>query len=226
MTKEIKICLPLYKIGYSVFFIAVLSLIRGVSLTFEIGRALEPPIALLTAVFCGDTYVQEIASRRWEIERLFPLKNRMISVFARIGFQELYLLILAAAGYGMFYIIQKPIPYGGGQSAGGSERDLFLAYLAAIAVTMVFWGILSVTLSCLFRSMWAGIGGCLILWIMTNSTAGDRLLGKWNIFSYSLSAIGDGGNIGDMGWICGKLLCIVFSIGMAAALPEIIKKRG
>lgn len=59
MGKEIKICLPFYKYAYSLFFIAVLSIIRGVIYTNEVGIALEPPIALLSAVFYGDTYVQE-----------------------------------------------------------------------------------------------------------------------------------------------------------------------
>ena len=44
--KEIKICLPFYKIAYSVFFVAVLSVVRGVSLTDEIGIALECVLCL------------------------------------------------------------------------------------------------------------------------------------------------------------------------------------
>lgn len=223
MSKEIKICLPVYKIAYSVFFTAVLSLIRGVSFTVEIGIALEPQMALLAAVFCADTYVQEIVSRRSEVERLYPMKKRLASIFRRTGLQEIYLLLLSALGYGFIYIFQKPVPLYGAESGADGEADLFLVYMAAIAITLAFWGIFSVTLSCLLRNMWAGIGGSLVLWIITHSTFGDRLFGKWNLFSYTFRNIEDGK---DVSWICGKLLCILFCIIMAAALPEIIKKRG
>ncbi len=55
--KEIQIVLPLYKIAYSVFFIVLLSLIRGVTYTYEIGIAMEAPMAILTTVFlCRHLY--------------------------------------------------------------------------------------------------------------------------------------------------------------------------
>lgn len=223
MKKEIKISLPFYKLAYSFFFVLVLSLVRGVSFSFEIGVALEAPMALLAAVFCADTYVQEISSKRSEIERLYPMKNRLLSIFRRTGVQELYLLMLAALGYGLFYIFQRPLPLGGAEAGAGEELALFWMYLAAMAITQMFWGSLSLTLACLFHSIWAGIGSCLVLWIATNSTLGDRLFGKWNLFSYSFRILEDGGG---NGWICGKILCIVFCIVMAAALPQVIKKRG
>lgn len=219
MAKEVKLALPFYKIAYSLFFVVILSIIRGISFVFEIGIALEAPMAMLAAVFCADTYVQEITSKRSEVERLYPMKNRIASIFKRMMIQEIYLLLLAAAGYGMFYIIQKPYPYIGMRSG----TAMFLLYMAAIAVTLNFWGILSHTLSCLFRSMWAGIGCCLILWITTNSTIGDRLLGKWNLFSYTFRSIESSG---DHGWVCGKIVCVIVSVIMAALLPWIIKKRG
>ncbi len=220
MKKEIKICLPFYKLSYSLFFVCVLSVIRGVAFTDEIGLALEPMMALLAAVFCADTYVQEITSKRWEVERLYPMKNRIFSMFQRIALQEFYLLFLAAAGYGLFFMIQRPIPlfmekpYGWG---------LFGSYMAAIAVTLVFWGMLSHTISCLFRTMWAGISGCLVLWVFTNSRAGDKIFGKWNVFSYAFRDIE---NRGDFGWLWGKLVCTALCLVMAGILPGIIRKRG
>lgn len=36
---------------------------------------------------------------------------------------------------------------------------------------------------------WIGIGGCLILWLTTNSSIGDRYLGVWNLFSYAFRDI-------------------------------------
>ena len=223
MDKEIKICLPLYKIAYSVFFVAVLSVVRGVSLTDEIGIALEAPMAALAAVLCADTYVQEIISKRSEVERLYPMKSRMRSMLKRMMIQEIYLLILAVAGYGMFYMIQKPRPFYGPSLQIEDELRMLLIYTAAIAVSLNFWGILSHTLSCLFRSMWMGMGFCLVLWIITNSTVGERLLGKWNVFSYTFRNTQDNG---DLSWICGKMLCLLLSITMAVMLPKIVEKRG
>lgn len=223
MGKEVKICLSSYKIVYSIFFVIILCVVRGVSFTNEVGVALEAPLALLAAVFCADTYVQEIASKRAEVERLYPVKNRTRSIFKRMTVQESYLFILAAAGYGVYCIIQKPLSLYGIQIVIKDEIKMFLMYLLAIAVTLIFWGILSHTLSCLFRNMWAGIGCCLILWITTNSTIGERLLGEWNVFSYTFRNIEDNG---DLSWICGKMICVLLILMMGAMLPEIIKKRG
>lgn len=70
--------------------------------------------------------------------------------------------------------------------------------------------------------MWTGIGGCLLLWLITNSSIGDRYLGAWNLFSYTFRKIGDSS---DLSWICGKAVCICIEIATAAVLPEIIEKR-
>ncbi|HKM35899.1 MAG TPA: hypothetical protein VJY54_14320 [Lachnospiraceae bacterium] len=223
MDKERKISLPFYKIVYSIFFVAILSVIRGVGSTYGIGIALEAPMALLAAVFCADTYVLEISSKRSEVERLYPMKNRMASMIKRMSIQEFYLLVLAVTGYGMFYIIQKPYSLYGAQLGTESELRLFLIYVIAIVVTLSFWGILSNTLSCLFRNMWMGIGCCLILWIVTDSTFGEQVLGKWNLFSYTFRNIKDSG---DLSWIYGKMVCVLLSMIMVTLLPKIIKKRG
>ena len=46
-----KIVLPFYKIAYAVSFVVILSLIRGVVFTNEIGLSVEGPFAILTVVF-------------------------------------------------------------------------------------------------------------------------------------------------------------------------------
>ena len=102
LIQEMKIALPLQKQAYAVFFVIILSLVRGVTYSDEIGIALEAPMAVLALTFCADTYTQEITSRRSEIWRLCPMKKRMHSIYRRIGIQELFLLSVAAAGYGMF----------------------------------------------------------------------------------------------------------------------------
>ena len=219
MNREMKIVLPFYKVAYAVSFIVILSLIRGVTYTHEVGLAIEAPFAILTAVFCADTYVQEIRSKRFEVHRLYPLKKRFVSMTKRLVIQELFLLLLAVAGYGLFFVFQKPMIHPGTKS----EWTQFAVYFLAITVTVFFWGILANTLSMVFRNMWMGIGGCLIIWIATNSTGGDKLLGAWNLFSYSFRNIE---NAADFTWMYGKVLCLGIGLILLAALPEIIRKRG
>lgn len=223
---EMKISLPLPKQAYAVFFVVILSLVRGVAYSDEIGIALEAPMAILAASFCADTYTREIVSKRSEIWRLCPMKKRIHSIYKRILIQEIFLLSVAAVGYGLFYTFQNP-QITGSREAGEivlrSETYQFFVFLAAVAVTIAFWGLLSNLLSCLFRNMWIGIGGCLILWLVTNSGSGDRYFGAWNLFSYTFR---DLENSNDFSWICGKIVCIGIGIMAVAALPGIMKKRG
>ena len=220
---EIKISLPFPKQAYAVFFVVILSLVRGVTCSDEIGIALEAPVAILAAAFCADTYTQEVVSRRSEIQRLCPMIKRINSVYRRIVIQNIFLLSVAAAGYGLFFLFQNPEIDGTGSSGLENEACRFLVYLAAGAVTIGFWGLLSNLLSCLFRNMCMGIGGCLLLWLITNSSMGDRYLGAWNLFSYTFRSLE---NSGDYTWLYGKTACIGIGVIAAAVLPKIIEKRG
>lgn len=220
MAKEIKISLPFYKIAYAFCFIVILSLVRGIAFTNEVGIALEPPAAILTAVFCADTYVQEIVSKRSEVWRLYPLKNRLAALCRRMAVQEIFLLLISVTGYGLFLLFQKPAPlYGAGQDTE-NEIGMFLVYALAVFVTIHFWGMLSFTASCLFRNMWAGIGVSFILWVLTDSAAGEKYLGNWNVFSYTFRNIEDNA---DVSWVCGKMACIFLSIVMTMILPQMIR---
>lgn len=221
--REMNISLTLQKQAYAVFFAVILSLVRGVTYTNEVGIALEAPMAILAFTFCADTYTQEITSRRSEIWRLCPMKKRMHSIYRRMVIQVMFLLAVAVASYGLFFLFQDPSIYGVEQSGIANEIRQFFEYLAAIAVTLGFWGILSNLLSCLFRNMWVRIGGCIVLWLITNSTIGDRIFGPWNLFSYSFRELESGS---DFSWIYGKVVCIGIGIMAVAVLPEIIRKRG
>ena len=218
---EAKISFPIYKVIYSVFFTVILSIIRGVSFTNEIGGTLEPQMGILAAVFCADIYVQEVASGRWEINRLYPMKNRMGGIWRRMAVQETYLFLLGLAGYGLIYLLQNPIPYW--QGVWGKEILLFLIYIPAMAGTIIFWGMLSNVVACIFRNMWAGAGISLVLWIAVNSTYGDRIMGIWNPFSYTFRDIED---IGNLTWILGKILWLFGTILLGVVLKRLIKKRG
>lgn len=223
MNKEIKITLPFYKIVYSIFFIVILSIIRGVTYTYEIGSALEPPMAILAAVLFADTYVQEIVSKRSEVQRLYPMKKRTYSIMKRMMIQGGFLSMLAVIGYGLFFVFQNPLIYGMEQADMGKEMEQFIICLVAMMITLGFWGILSNTLSCIFRNMWVGIAGCLIIWLITNSSFGAKHFGPWNLFSYTFRNIE---NSSDFNWMYGKIMCICFCIIMLKVLPKILKKRG
>lgn len=223
MAKEIKIVLPFYKIAYAVCFIVILSLVRGVAFTNEVGIALEPPAAILAAVFCADTYVQEVTSKRSELWRLYPLKNQMLSICRRAALQEIFLLVISAVGYGLFLLFQRPVHLYGVLQSTESEVGMFLIFVSAVFVTIHFWGIVTLTFSCLFRNMWAGIGCSFLLWILTFSAAGEKYLGKWNLFSYAFRKVEDNT---DLSWVCGKIVCMLVSILMIIMLPKIIEKRG
>ncbi len=223
MCKEIKISLPLYKIACALFFIAILSLIRGVSVSYEVGGAIEPAMALLAAAFCSDTYVQEIAGRRSEVWHLYPQKRRLQSVCLRLLIQELFLLLMAAIGYCLFFLFQKPLLSGVLHPETGSEIRQFFVYLGAMAVTLAFWSVLTNTISCIFRNLWFGIGGSLLLWLFTTSAFAQRTLGSRNVFSYTFRNIE---NAGDFSWLAGKGICIALCAAMLLLLPTLLKKRG
>lgn len=218
MKNERKIVLPLYKIAYAASVAVILSLIRGVTHTYEVGLAIEPPFAILTAVFCADTYVQEIMSRRYEIHRLYPVRKRTVSILERLAIQELFLLLLAVVCYGLFFLFQKPAAH----PVTENEWVQFGIYAGAIAITVFLWSVLANTLSMIFRNMWMGIGGCLLLWLASNSQSGDRLFGAWNVFSYTFREIE---NAADLTWLCGKALCLFVGILLLLLLPKLIQRR-
>ena len=219
MKKEMKIILPVYKMVYAFAFVVILSLIRGVVFTDEIGLSIEGPFAILIVVFCADTYVQEITSNRSEVQRLYQIKKRIYSIIQRLMIQGAFLLLLAVLGYGLFFAFQKPATH----PVTESEILQFIAYFGAIVVTIFFWGILANTLSMLFRNMWMGIGSCLLIWVATNSSGADKFLGAWNVFSYSFRDIE---NATDITWLYGKGLCICIGLILLLALPKIVRKRG
>ena len=220
---ERKISLPAYKLAYAFCFVVILSLIRGISFSYEIGVAMEAPMAILAMVFCADTYTQEITSKRSEIHRLYPMKKRLASMGIRMLVQEIVLFALSAIGYGMFYSFQHPQSlYQAGQSSE-SELQMFFIFLAAMVVTLWFWGILSNLLACLFRNMWVGIGCGIALWLVTNSTLGNNVLGNWNLFSYAFRNVMDSR---DFRWLYGKAFCLLLCVWMTLLTPNIIRKRG
>ena len=216
--KEIKICLPTYKLFYSIAFVLILSLVRGISRVSEIGIAMEAPIAFLSIGFCADTYLLEVHEKRRDVFQMYRLKKRTTTMFRRLTIQMVYLIGISLVGYGAFYV-QKPIM----ALDAASPVKLFGTFLIAIIGTTLFWGTFSMTISNLYRNLWAGIGSSLLIWIGCNSRVGDHLLGKWNVFSFALR---DVDKINDWSWMCGKAVSFFVTVIMIAVIPMILKKRG
>ena len=96
---ELKNCLSLYKIFYSCAFILILCAIHPIIYYEEIGSAIQSPIAFLTIIFCSDTYLMEVKSKRADVFHLYDQKKQLKVISQRVGVQILYLLILSCVGY-------------------------------------------------------------------------------------------------------------------------------
>lgn len=215
MKQEIKICLPGYKLAYSILFMVLLSLVRGISSFDEIGVTIEPYLAILTVVFCGDTYMCEWYAKRGEVFSLLPFRSRIKAVYRRLAIQIGYLWLAGAIGYFLFFW-QHPVNY-----SGVSLGQAYGWFLFAILGNILFWSLFSMTVSNLFRNQFAGMGSSIVLWLMLYSTWGDRYLGDYNIFSYVFREVSGGTE-----WIYGNAAAILLSMLMLAAVPYIMKKRG
>lgn len=212
---EIKIGLPIVKIIYSVCFVVLLSMVRGISDVDEIGITLDSYMALLAIVFCADALQTEYTGKRWEIFTLYSEQSRKKALFCRIAVQCFYLWMLSVPGYFCFFWQQprrvEPV----------SEGWLFLLCLGAVIVSVWFWGMAAFTLSNLCGSSWAGIGSCVILWLFAYSTRGEKILGSCNVFAFVFR---DLSNPEDMRWIWGKGIALALTILMAVFQPR--KKVG
>ena len=100
--------MPYYKIAYSIAFVVILSAIQPVVYANEIGQAVERAVSLLAVVFCADTYLVEVQSKRSEVFCLYNLKKQAGVVYKRLFVQVAYLIGISLLAYGLFYW-QKPV---------------------------------------------------------------------------------------------------------------------
>ena len=84
--------MPYYKIAYSIAFVVILSAIQPVVYANEIGQAVERAVSLLAVVFCADTYLVEVQSKRSEVFCLYNLKKQAGVVYKRLFVQVAYLI--------------------------------------------------------------------------------------------------------------------------------------
>lgn len=213
---ERKISLPPFKIICSICFIILLGLVRGISRTGEIGVVQDTSMPILAIVFCSDLYEMEYSGRRWEVFCLYPLKERVGVVYKRLGIQLVYLWMLSIAGYACF-LWQHTVSI-----EGISDGALFVQSMAAVAISIAFFGALSMLAATVWKNSWCGIGVSFVVWLLLNSKKGEAVLGDWNLFAFSFRKIE---MVEKMGWVYGKGVAVLFFVGMLAALPYWIKKR-
>ena len=217
MKTESKISFPLYKICYSLAFVAVLSLVRGVSSVAEIGNVMQQAMGILAVVFCADTYMQEVQSSRAEVFGLYSMRKKLRVVYTRLAVQTAYLYMVSILGYGCFFW-QRPVSSWDGDPAWVS----FLMYLAAMPAMLLFCGTLSMTVANLLKNLWAGIGLGALVWFGLISSGADELFGKWNVFSFAFRDIQ---RTLDVSWLCGTGCSLLLAAAMLAAEPAILGRQ-
>lgn len=213
---NIKIALTRTKVCYSISFMIILALIRGVSYPEYIGGAMDANVALLAIIFCADVYYQEIHDNRWEIFDLLPRSKRFHTIYQRLLIHIIYLSILCALNYWVFYV--RFITY-------RREVNLLLIYIAAIlacSASILFFGTLSFTFVNVSKNLWGGIGATFLIWITLNSTIGKRIPCYINVFAY--------GNSQDLelgtDWIVGKLAAVIASIVLIYSNKKLLIWKG
>ena len=139
-------------------------------------------------------------------------------VYKRLFVQVAYLIGISLLAYGLFYW-QKPVNLTEELDGGA----LFGIYCIAIPGTVLFWSVLSVTVSNLVRNRWIGMGVVLLFWFFSISGKATQFLKNWGPFSYGTC---DFGKLTEWRWLGGKVLCVVFAGMMLAFVPKILKKRG
>lgn len=151
--------------------------------------------------------------------RMIPnLKKQAGVVYKRLFVQVAYLIGISLLAYGLFYW-QKPVNLTEELDGGA----LFGIYCIAIPGTVLFWSVLSVTVSNLVRNRWIGMGVVLLFWFFSISGKATQFLKNWGPFSYGTC---DFGKLTEWRWLGGKVLCVVFAGMMLAFVPKILKKRG
>ncbi len=200
---NVKIGIPFYKAVYSILFVIVLALVRGITYVEEIGVAMDANIALLALVFCADGYYQEFSEGRWEVFSLCPSKRKWRTLLQRFFLQVIWILIVAMAGYFVFYW-QRP------GNLGDSDWLLWLQFGIVAAGSIFFFGSLSFTLVNLFHNLWAGLGISVIIWSLLNSTTGQKLPEALYVFAYGKKGVGMMGEGFNWTWILGKISAMAF----------------
>ena len=102
----------------------------------------------------------EVQSKRSEVFCLYNLKKQAGVVYKRLFVQVAYLIGISLLAYGLFYW-QKPVNLTEELDGGA----LFGIYCIAIPGTVLFWSVLSVTVSNLVRNRWYGCRAAFLVFL-------------------------------------------------------------
>ena len=211
------IALPLYKVIYSGIFVILFFLIRGLAYTEEIGPVLDSMMALLSIIFCADTYYQETRGNCLEVFELYDGKMKCRAMAQRLMFQYGFLLLLTAVGYGLFYL------RGTWQHTQQSNIRMFADAMFACGISILFFGMCTFTVINLCRNLWTGIGICVVIWTLMTSTIAKKLPVWCNIFAYCLN-IPDTEQL-SYDWVWGKGMALLLTIFMVLLNRKLIQER-
>ncbi len=199
MKYNIKIGLTPTKLCYSICYIFIFALIRGVRSSSEIGGAMDAYVAFLAIIFFSDTFYQELQEKRWEVFYLKPAQAKFKTMCQRMLVQASYMGLLIGMGYWAFYL-QRSL----GQ-LDAKELQIYITAVLACFASVVFFGTFTFTMVNAFRNLWAGIGVALLLWYVQSSRWARNLPDILNLFAYE-------GGYKTGTWIEGKLFALFLSI--------------
>lgn len=125
----------------------------------------------------------------------------------------IYLILLSAVCYVAFYI---QIPY---LEEGASEVELFGIAITAVAASILFFGVMSITLVNLIKNLWAGIGITVFVWLSFGSAASYSLPIPFQIFAYANRELTGENNV--FLWVWGKVMAIFLALSFIALQSRI-----
>jgi hypothetical protein len=177
MKYDLKISLTLHKILYAFVFMVIIVIVRPVSSRSEIITAVEPNIALLSAIFMADNYYKEYINESIQVFYRYPTKFKCLSLIRRSLFSWCYLLLLAIITYWGFIYVYHPISY-----TPLSQISMFVNTLIVCTVSTLFMGMLSFTITNFTQNLGIGIGITLLVWGCLNSTISEFLPKCFQLF--------------------------------------------
>ena len=159
MKYDMKISLPFYKVIYSVAFMVILLIIRGISRAGEVIAALEPNVALLAGIFLADNYYKEFSNGNIQVFYRYPLQKKMSAVLRRNMIGSIYLWLLTVVAYFAYMFVYHP---------------LNTSY-NSISIMLLFSGMLTFTVTNFAQNIGIGIGIFIIFWICLTSKFAEYL---------------------------------------------------
>lgn len=181
-----------------------MSFLFGVRSYSYIGKTLDTYMAILAAVFCADTYEQEVESNRWEVLHLVKRKKKFHTINQRLAIQFTYLSILFASCLFIYYIKDPSM------LIDGNVIRLSIEAIFACSTSIIFFGTLTYTLINVLQNQWAGIGCVLVLWVISITTIGMKIPKYINIFWYVFKDIKQVDD--SYQWVVGKMVALLISM--------------